>query len=185
MKITPNAVTSVRLLLLPPLLFAGLMAGPEGSWLAVALYLLAGATDVVDGQLARRTGQVSLSGAMLDLIADRLLKLTAMAVLVVDGGLSGLWVLPILVLFGRDIVVATFNEHLPGRLGIYVSPAEKMKIAFQFAGPALLLAPDLGWNHAAGRWSLLVSAVLAVLILYDYIGRAGRALNAIKAEKAA
>jgi cardiolipin synthase len=184
MRITPNAVTAIRLLLLIPLYVAGVAGGPRGSWLALALYLLAGATDVVDGQLARRTGQVSLCGAMLDLIADRLLKLTALAVLAVDGGLSGVWLLPILILFGRDIVVATFNEHLPGRLGIYVSPAEKVKIAFQFAGPALLLAPDLGWNHTAGRWALLISAILGCLILTDYIGRARRALEAVKAETA-
>jgi phosphatidylglycerophosphate synthase len=179
--ITPNAVTSIRLLLLIPLFLAGVAGGPEGSWLAVTLYLLAGATDVVDGQLARRTGQVSLSGAMLDLIADRLLKLTALAVLAVDGGLSGAWLLPMLILFGRDLVVATLTEHLPGKLGIYVSPAEKVKIAFQFTGPALLMAPDLGWNHTAGRWALVVSAALALLILTDYIGRARRALAAEKA----
>jgi cardiolipin synthase len=81
----PNLFTAVRLALIP--LFVVLIAEPHRrDWYAAALLLAAlGATDWVDGFLARRLGQVSSLGKVLDPLADRLLLVTAaVTVIAVD-----------------------------------------------------------------------------------------------------
>ena len=176
-----NLVTALRIVLLAPLAWLIWRGGDAGRWLALGVFLLAGLTDVVDGRLARRLGEVSAAGALLDLIADRLLTLTTILALVGAGAVSGWGLAAAWVLVARDIVVASFGETLPGRLGVKVSPLERVKIAFQFLGLALLIAPrltpagvDLG---AAGGLCLAGAALLALITLADYSARAVRALK--------
>ncbi|WP_374468320.1 CDP-alcohol phosphatidyltransferase family protein [Phenylobacterium sp.] len=179
-----NAVTSLRIVLLAPLY--GLLAlgeGDQARWWALAVFLAAGFTDVVDGFLARRLNQVSAFGAMLDLIADRLLTVVTLLGLLVAGTLSGWGALAALALIVRDLVVASFNEALPGRLEIRVSPLERVKITCHFVAAGLLLAPpffDLAGvgQHALGAGLLAVAAALAMVTLADYAGRARRAFRA-------
>ncbi|HET9690236.1 MAG TPA: CDP-alcohol phosphatidyltransferase family protein [Acidimicrobiales bacterium] len=73
----PNAITVVRLVLTP--VFGWLLAQPhERHWLAAATVLaVAGATDWLDGQVARRFDQVTTVGKVIDPVADRLLLATA------------------------------------------------------------------------------------------------------------
>ncbi|WP_309092427.1 CDP-alcohol phosphatidyltransferase family protein [Phenylobacterium sp.] len=173
-----NVVTSLRIVLLAPLYV--LLTGGEGDasrWWALAVFLAAGFTDVVDGFLARRFNQVSVFGAMLDLIADRLLTAVTLVALMAGGVLADWTVLPALVLIVRDLVVASLNEALPGRLSIRVSMLERVKIACHFLAIGLLLAPaffslrGLG-QHDLGRLLLALAATLAVVTLADYVGRA-------------
>jgi cardiolipin synthase len=77
----PNAVTLVRLLLVP--VCAYLLASGEFGW-GLVLTALVGSTDWVDGWLARRTGQVSRVGQLLDPLADRLLIVAVALALVVQ-----------------------------------------------------------------------------------------------------
>lgn len=178
-----NAVTSLRIVLLVPLyLLLVTPARDAAPWGALSAFLLAGLTDVLDGFLARRLNEVSGFGAMLDLIADRLLTATAVLGLVAAADLRGLPAVAGAVLIGRDLVVASFNEARPG-LGIRVTPVERVKITFQFLGLGLLLAPEF-WRptegfglHALGGWSLELSAALALVTLVDYGGRTVRAFR--------
>jgi cardiolipin synthase len=78
----PNAVTLVRLLLMPVCAYL-LASGRYGSGLV--LTALVGSTDWVDGWLARRTGQVSRLGQLMDPLADRLLIVSVAIALVVQG----------------------------------------------------------------------------------------------------
>src|SRR5919107_1433323 len=66
----PNAVSALRLLGVP--LFLWLVLGPEADVLAVLLLMVSGFTDWLDGYLARRLGQTSKLGEILDPVADRL-----------------------------------------------------------------------------------------------------------------
>jgi cardiolipin synthase len=77
----PNAVTLVRLLLMP--VCAYLLATGEFGW-GLVLTALVGSTDWVDGWLARRTGQVSRVGQLLDPLADRLLIVSVAIALVLQ-----------------------------------------------------------------------------------------------------
>jgi cardiolipin synthase (CMP-forming) len=179
-----NTLTSLRIVLLFPfcaLLLGG--AGPGARWWALAVFLAAGLTDVLDGFLARRLGEVSAFGAMLDLIADRLLTTVTLGALVVAGTLTGWGAAAALVLILRDLIVASLNEALPGRLGIHVSILERVKITAHFVAAGLLIAPAF-WHPLAnvsqyevGAVLLAVAALLALVTLADYWGRALRAFT--------
>ena len=168
----PNLITGVRLLALVPLYVLIAHGGTGERGLALAVFLLAGASDVVDGWLARRLGLSSAFGAFLDLIADRLLTLAAVVGLIAAGQLPGVWAAAGLLLVVRDLVVAGLNESFAG-LGIRVTPAEKAKVALQFLGLALLIAPPLGEAQVwLGRGALGLSAVLAAFLTVGYVRRA-------------
>ncbi len=179
-----NTITGLRLVVLVPL-FA-LLAQPDAparDWFALAIFLFAGATDVLDGYLARRLGETSAFGAMLDLVADRLLTLATVTGLIAGGRLGALVMAAGLILIVRDVVVAALGEALPGRLGIRAGLMEKIKIACQFAGLALLIVPPdvLSWRFAGlnpGGLLLLAAAALACLTLADYSMRAAREFKA-------
>jgi CDP-diacylglycerol--glycerol-3-phosphate 3-phosphatidyltransferase/cardiolipin synthase len=172
-----NAITSVRLVLAGPLLILVSLSGPGERWAALALLAIAGLSDVVDGRVARALGEVSRAGAMLDLIADRLLTLVLVAGLIASGELSGAFLIAGVVLMGRDLVVASFGEAAPGP-AIRVTAIERVKIALQFAGLGLLVAPPLApAQYDAGRWLLAASAALALATVALYARRAARALG--------
>ena len=95
----PNAVTLVRLLLMP--VCAYLLATGEFGW-GLVLTALVGSTDWVDGWLARRTGQVSRVGQLLDPLADRLLIVSVAIALVIQGVVP--WQAAALIL-ARDLVL--------------------------------------------------------------------------------
>lgn len=66
----PNLLSMIRLAGVP--LFLWLILGPEADGLALGLLLVAGITDFLDGYLARKLGQTSVVGQILDPVADRL-----------------------------------------------------------------------------------------------------------------
>jgi cardiolipin synthase (CMP-forming) len=98
-RTVPNAVTLVRLLLMP--VCAYLLATGRYGW-GLVLTALVGSTDWVDGWLARRFGQVSRVGQLLDPLADRLLIASVAIALVVRGVLP--WQAAAL-LVARDLVL--------------------------------------------------------------------------------
>lgn len=130
----PNVITLVRFLLVP--VFFALMVGQRFGWALVVLAVL-GSTDWVDGYVARRLGQVSRIGMILDPLADRL-ALIIVAIAFVASGLAPLWlILAILVPDAVLIVVslALFRNHpdLP------VSLMGKLRTAILLVGAPLLL----------------------------------------------
>jgi cardiolipin synthase (CMP-forming) len=100
-RTVPNAVTLVRLLLMP--VCAYLLATGRFGW-GLVLTALVGSTDWVDGWLARRYGQVSRLGQLLDPLADRLLIASVAIALVVQGVLP--WPAAALLL-ARDLILLT------------------------------------------------------------------------------
>jgi cardiolipin synthase (CMP-forming) len=93
----PNALSLARLFMVP-LVVALLVARADG--LAAAFFVLAAATDFLDGRLARRAGPTRL-GRILDPVADRLM-LSSVAVVLAVRGLLPAWAVAILV--GRDLL---------------------------------------------------------------------------------
>jgi cardiolipin synthase len=110
----PNAFTLIRLCCLP--LFLYLLFGRDDR--AAAAWLLGGlgATDWVDGWLARRFDQVSDFGKIFDPTVDRILFVTALTAIIIEGA-APLWfavaVLAREALFGGAVAVATLVFHMP------------------------------------------------------------------------
>lgn len=147
----PNGVSFVRLLTVP--VFAWLIiAGHDVA--AVILLMVFGATDWVDGWLARRLKQRSPLGAKLDPIADRLYILAAVIALLVRGIVPVYFVV---ILIARDVMLALLVPALK-RHGMVALPVNWMGKAgtmlLLMAFPLILLgAPgslDLGWAHWTG-----------------------------------
>src|SRR5438105_3137712 len=84
----PNGVTAARLAAIP--VFLWLLFGVHNRVAAAALLAVLGATDWVDGWLARRLGQVSTLGKVLDPVADRVLLGVGVVAIMVDGSVP-LW----------------------------------------------------------------------------------------------
>jgi CDP-diacylglycerol--glycerol-3-phosphate 3-phosphatidyltransferase len=175
-----NFVTSIRLLSLAPLVWSLVANSPNGAWICLFWYLFAGATDVLDGFLARRLGLVSKTGAMLDLLADRLLTLCVFIGLIYRGD-ADVWVLVAgVILVGRDFLVAGLNETYPNQLKIQVSVLERIKVTAQFVGFGFLISPYFEFanlkfgSHEFGQAALIMSAVLCTFTILDYVKRAAK-----------
>ena len=87
----PNGVTVVRLGLLPLFIYLLLIHQPPERYTAALILAVMGATDWVDGYLARHLHQVSTAGKILDPIADRLLLIGGVTAIVIDGSVP-VWV---------------------------------------------------------------------------------------------
>jgi cardiolipin synthase len=147
----PNLISFVRLLGVP--LFLWLVLGPHADGWAIVVLMVAGATDWLDGYVARRTGQVSRLGTLLDPVADRLyIAATLIGLLLRD--IVPLWL--VLVLLGRDLVLGVIIVLLRGR-GVTGLPVHFLGKAATFnllyAFPLLLLGDgttlDDGWSQLA------------------------------------
>ena len=78
----PNFITLVRILLIPVFVMLFFTPTPDRSLSAAFVFVVAAITDLLDGYIARRTGQVTKLGKLLDPIADKLLVLSALILLV-------------------------------------------------------------------------------------------------------
>lgn len=97
----PNAVTAVRLLCVP--WFLWLLFGADSRVGAAILLAVLGSTDWVDGKVARRLGQVSDLGKILDPTADRILLGVAVVALWADGAVPGIVFWPVIV---REVLIS-------------------------------------------------------------------------------
>ncbi len=112
-----NSITIARILLVPVFLVI-LLSGlpqPYGDLLAAAVFILAAATDKLDGYVARRSKQVTTLGQFLDPLADKLLIAAALIALVAQDRVAA-WVA--MVIIGREIAVSVLRiiGVSPGRL---------------------------------------------------------------------
>ena len=148
----PNALTLLRALGIPVFLWA-LFAGNQ-DFLAIVILVLAGATDYLDGKLARALNQYSRLGELLDPLVDRL-YIAAVLIGLTIRGVIPLWLLTLLIL--RDLILAT---TLPGlyRIGkgplpvTFLGKAATLNLLYAF--PLLLLAEQNGaWASAAGLFA--------------------------------
>ena len=163
----PNALTLGRLLVVPFFALLLLTGGFSDSTrlLATALFVLACLTDVVDGRLARRRGQVTDFGILADPIADKALVGTALV------GLSLLGALPwwaTVVILGREVAVTAMRSALARYAMIPASRGGKLKCLTQNAAVTLYLLPLSGVATSVRLPVLLVAVLATVLTGLDY-----------------
>jgi CDP-diacylglycerol--glycerol-3-phosphate 3-phosphatidyltransferase len=167
----PNALSVLRLLGVP--LFLWLLLGPQADGWAVVVLMVAGATDWLDGKLARALGQSSKLGALLDPAADRL-YIVATLVAFVLREVVPLWVVAVLV--GRELVLGLalllLRAHGYPPLQVhYLGKAATFILLYAF--PLLLLADGEGPVAAVVQpvaWALTVwGGALYVLAGFFYV----------------
>ncbi len=170
----PNALTMLRLLLVPVFLWLLLRDGgddPVSRVWAALVFVIAGATDFVDGELARRQGLVTTFGKVVDPIADK--ALTGAALL----GLSSLGDLPwwvTIVILVREVGV-TLLRFWVIRIGVIpASRGGKAKTAAQMLAILLFLLPVTGWLLTARALVMGIAVVLTLGTGVDYVARVWR-----------
>ena len=148
-------------------------------WLALAVFIAAGVTDILDGYLARKWGELSSFGRMLDPIADKLLVAATLLMLVYDGTIRALSVFAAVVILCREILVSGLREYLAGlNVRVEVTWLAKWKTTLQMVAVGFLVAGDAGdvvfWGAVTpiGLSLLWLSALLTLYTGWDYF-RAG------------
>lgn len=168
-----NIVTLVRFLLVPLVVVALLLDDGGGGWrwVAAGVFLLAAATDRLDGWLARRLGQVTDWGKLVDPIADKALVGTALVALSALGDLP--WWVTIVILV-RELGVTALRFAVLRYAVIAASPGGKAKTVLQTIGITLFLLPldTLPDAVRVVAWVVLGAAVvLTVVTGLDYLRR--------------
>ena len=161
----PNALTLLRIFLVP-ILVVFILTKYEVVGLFV--FLAASFTDWLDGHLARRRGEVTTLGQLLDPLADKLL-ICAAFISLVELGLAPAWMVVIIV--GRELAISGLRTIAAAQqIAISASPLGKYKMAAQvIAVGVLILGPRmLGQLILIGQIALWFVVVLAVVSAVDY-----------------
>ncbi len=183
----PNVITLVRLACLP--LFLWLLFDQEDRAAAAWLLAALGATDWVDGYIARRWHQVSTVGKVLDPVADRLLFFVGGGAIIIDGSIP-LWVGIAVLVKEVAVSLATIGLALAGARRIDVTWWGKAgTFALMVAFPLFLMShSDVGWADLAGflAWGwVLPGLVLAYIALALYVPLGLTALREGRADREA
>jgi CDP-diacylglycerol--glycerol-3-phosphate 3-phosphatidyltransferase len=168
----PNVLTLARILLIPVFIILFVNPTPDQSLAAAIIFAVAAVTDMLDGYIARRTGQVTKLGKLLDPIADKLLVLSALILLMNVERVSALVVLLIV---ARELAITGIRAIAAGE-GMII-PAEttgKYKMALQVVAIILLILEGtglaaLGNMHLAGIFTLYLSLVLGYISGGQYV----------------
>jgi len=178
----PNLITLSRIILIP--LIIGIYYLPY-DWLsehgknmtATVVFILAAATDWLDGYLARRLNQMSAFGEFLDPVADKLIVTGALIILVY---LQRVDMLVALIIIGREIGISALREWM-AKVGqaksVAVAFIGKLKTVSQMIAIPLLLyheelilgLPDAQW---LGTVLINIAAVLTVASMLYYLRKA-------------
>jgi CDP-diacylglycerol---glycerol-3-phosphate 3-phosphatidyltransferase len=182
----PNSLTVARIFLVPILVsvlltkFEGrLVLGLPVELVGAAIFGLASLTDWLDGYLARRRGQVTWVGQVLDPIADKLL-ISATLVSLVQLSLAPAWMVTVII--GREFAVTGLRSIAYARgLSMPASGLGKLKMVSQVVAILLLI---LGWERMpllllAGQAALWIVVAAALVSALDYYRRFNRAMASL------
>ena len=170
----PNALTIARIFFVP-LLVAALVAKSvsirlfgfniTNEWLALAIFLIAAATDLLDGYLARRWGQVTTIGTLLDPIADKLLISAALISLVQVHAVPA-WM--VILIVGREFAISGLRSIAAAEgYTIRASDLGKTKMVAQVTAISFLLLSirhrQIATIAYCMMWAVVLFAVLSAV----------------------
>ena len=171
----PNALTVLRLVLVPVFIVLGLQQSWIALWAAFVVFAVAAITDRFDGELARSWGQITDFGRIADPIADKALTLCGFGLLSYQGFLP--WWLTILIAV-RELGITAMRAFFLRR-GVVVSAnqAGKLKTFMQMVALGMLLIPwahftalneaNEGWVVILIRLGQIFAGVALALTLYS------------------
>jgi CDP-diacylglycerol--glycerol-3-phosphate 3-phosphatidyltransferase len=175
----PNSITMSRIVMIPLLLWILSQHFPwhahgEAEILASVLFVLASITDGLDGYLARKRGQITTMGMLLDPIADKIMVTSALVVLVAYGGplhppVVKVW--SAVVIIGREFLVSGLRSIASSEgFTIQASDLGKLKTVIQIVCVVSAILAH-GWDQwqigvlvVPIRWIAIVAIYFAVLV---------------------
>jgi len=166
----PNALTLLRLALIPLFVIVFVRAEDGSSWAAGWVFLVAGVTDQVDGWLARRWHVESQFGKLADPLADRLMIDAAVILLALEDKLP--WPAALIVV-GRDLLlVGGYKLLVPHGYELRVSTLGKAATWLLYLSVGLLVVVGRGTEWPL--WLFWVALGLALIAAVQYVARARR-----------
>lgn len=122
----PNALTMMRVLVVPVFVVLLVRPSPKDNLLACAIFIVAALTDWLDGYLARKLKAESVFGALFDPLADKLLVMAALIMLAADPQGSRVPAWMVVALLGRDFIISSLRALAASR-GIVVAASRLAK----------------------------------------------------------
>ncbi len=171
----PNMLTLSRIACIPVIVGLFFVPGDWAAWLACAVFSLAAMTDYLDGYLARQRAEVSVFGKLLDPIADKMLVAAVLLLLVGFGQLSGISIIPALIILMREILVSGMREFLAGlgSKGLPVTFLAKWKTVVQMVALGFLIVGDAGPDFIPvtliGVIGIWAASVLTLVTGWQYV----------------
>jgi len=184
----PNILTLIRIVMIPVFMVVLLLKLPGGKtyfeyqeYIAASIFILAAATDGLDGYVARRLGQVTNLGKFLDPLADKLLVSAALIALV-ELKMVSAWI--VWVILAREFAV-TGIRAIAAADGVVISASKlgKLKTVAQVVAISALLLHDwplsLVGIHVA-QPMLYIALILTLISGIDYIVKSRHLFTSLK-----
>lgn len=166
----PNKLTIMRVILIP--FFVFFLLSPYfpayGNYIAVAIFIVASLTDMLDGKIARKYNLVTNFGKFMDPLADKLLVCSAMICLIELDRLAA-WI--VIVIIAREFIISGFRLVAPDN-GVVIAASYwgKFKTTFQMLMViVLILDIQMPFFQILGTVLTYVALILTVVSLIDYI----------------
>ena len=166
----PNKLTMFRVILIPFFVFFLLAPDvvPYSNYIAVAIFIVASLTDLLDGKIARKYNLVTNFGKFMDPLADKLLVCSAMICLIQTGKLAA-WI--VVIIIAREFIISGFRL-IASDNGIVIAASYwgKFKTTFQML-MVIVLILDIQNQvfQVLGVVLTYVSLALTVISLIDYV----------------
>ena len=165
----PNKLTILRVIMIPFFLVALLVDGiPAGKWVALAIFIIASFTDMLDGKIARKYNLITNFGKFMDPLADKLLVSAALIALIPLGKIPA-WI--VIVIISREFIISGFRL-IASDNGIVIAASYwgKIKTVTQMVMIVLLIA-DFSNSIIDVLETVFIYLALAltVISLVDYL----------------
>ncbi|MBQ9612356.1 MAG: CDP-diacylglycerol--glycerol-3-phosphate 3-phosphatidyltransferase [Lachnospiraceae bacterium] len=164
----PNKLTMLRVILIPFFVLFLLtdLGGGAGKWIALAIFIIASLTDLLDGKIARKNNLVTNFCKFMDPLADKLLVCSAMICLIPLGRIPA-WIVCIIV--AREFAISGFRL-IAAEKGTVIAASYwgKFKTTFQMIMVILMLA-DIPQLHTLTQVIMWIATILTIVSLVDYI----------------
>lgn len=165
----PNKLTILRVILIP-FFVAFLMDAfhiPGTKWIALAIFIIASLTDMLDGKIARKYNLVTNFGKFMDPLADKLLVCSAL-IAFVDMDMVPTWI--VMIIIAREFIISGFRLVASDN-GIVIAAGiwGKLKTVCQMIMIIVLIADFGGIFDIIGTVLIWLSLILTIISLVDYL----------------
>lgn len=165
----PNKLTVLRVLMIPFFVVFMLtdLGGASGKWIALAIFIIASLTDLLDGKIARKYNLVTNFGKFMDPLADKLLVCSAMICMIELGRLPA-WI--VLIIIAREFIISGFRL-IAAENGVVIAANYwgKFKTVSQMIMIILLILHFGGIFAVLEQIFIWLSLALTVISLITYI----------------
>ena len=165
----PNKLTTLRVIMIPFFVFFLLWQNGENHtfrMIALALFIIASLTDLLDGKIARKYNLVTNFGKFMDPLADKLLVCSALICLIELNALPA-WM--VIIIISREFIISGFRL-IASDNGVVIAASYwgKFKTTFQMVSVGLLILdiPALAFVTTICVW---IALLLTIVSLVDYI----------------